>query len=210
MLKPASMTFEQIAAVPQAAVVALQGLRDKGHIRAGQRVLINGAGGGTGTFAIQIAKSLGAHVTGVDRTSKLELMRSIGADHVIDYTKEDPVRARKGQRYDLVLDLVAHRSIFSWNRALNPMGKYVLVGGSMTQLLLTFFMGPLFSIIGGKKMGVLAAKQNKREDLVHIQDLIESGRVEPIIDRQFRLSEVPEALRYLGEGCALGKVVITM
>ena len=208
MVKPASMTFEEIAAVPQAAVVALQGLRDKGQIQAGQKVLINGAGGGAGTFAVQIAKSFGAEVTGVDRTSKLALMRSIGADHVIDYTQED--FARSGQRYDLILDLVAHRSIFDWRRALSPRGHYVLVGGSVARLFQTLFLGPWFSMIGNKKMGMLAAEQNKKEDLAYIQELFESGKVRPVIDRHFPLSEVPEALRYLGEGHALGKVVITI
>ena len=208
MVKPASMTFEQIAAVPQAAVVALQGLRDKGQIEAGQKVLINGAGGGAGTFAVQIAKSVGAEVTEVDRTSKLELMRSIGADHVIDYTQED--FARNEQRYDLILDLVAHRSIFDWRRALSPQGNYVLVGGSVARIFQTLLLGPCFSMIGNKKMGILAAEQNKKEDLVYIQQLLESGKIRPVIDRHFPLSEVPEALRYLGEGHALGKVVITV
>lgn len=207
-LKPASMTFEQIAAVPQAAVVALQGLRDKGQIQDGQKVLINGAGGGAGTFAIQIAKAFGAEVTGVDRTSKLDLMRSIGADHVIDFTREDFLEI--GKRYDLILDLVARRSIFDWSRALSSEGSYVLVGGSVPRLLQTLFLGPLFSIVGKKKMGVLAAEQNKKDDLVCIQELIESGKVRPVIGRRFPLSEVAEALRHLGAGEALGNVVITI
>ena len=208
MLKPANMTFEQIAAVPQAAVVALQGLRDKGQIQDGQKVLINGAGGGAGTFALQIAKSFGAEVTGVDRTSKLDLMRSIGADHVIDYTQED--FAQNGQRYDLILDFVARRSIFDVRRALSPEGNYVMVGGSVPRLLEALFLGGLLSMVGNKKMGVLAAKQNKKEDLVYVQELIESGKVRTVIDRQFPLSEASEALRYVGEGHALGKVVITI
>ena len=135
-------------------------------------------------------------------------MRSIGADHVIDYTRED--FAKNGKSYDLILDLVAHRSIFDWNRALNPKGNYVLVGGSMFRLFQTLFLGPWFSIVGNKKMGMLVAKLNKKEDLVCIQELFEAGKVRPVIDRHFPLSAVPEALRYLGEGHALGNVVITM
>ena len=206
-LKPANMTFEEAAAIPQAAVVALQGLRDKGRIRSGQKVLINGAGGGSGTFAVQIAKLFGAEVTGVDSSMKLEMMRSIGADHVIDYVEED--FTRNGQRYDLILDLVAHHSIFDCKRALSPKGIYVLVGGSMSRILQAVFLGPLISIAGGKKMGVLAWKANT-SDLVLMTELFEAGKVVPVIDRRYPLSEVPQALQYLGEGRAKGKVVITL
>jgi len=207
MMKPASMTFEEAAAVPQAGVVALQGLRDKGQIQPGQKVLINGAGGGAGTFAVQIAKSFGAEVTGVDSTRKLDMMRSIGADHVIDYTQED--FTQNGQRYDLILDFVAYRSIFDYKRALNPKGIYVMVGGSMARIFQTLFLGPWISMAGSKKMGILAWKSNTN-DLVFMKELFEAGKVVPVIDRRYPLSEVAEALRYLGEGYARGKVVITL
>ncbi|MDL2124616.1 MAG: NAD(P)-dependent alcohol dehydrogenase [Deltaproteobacteria bacterium] len=206
ILKPASMTFEEAAAVPQAAGVALQGLRDKGQIQPGQKVLINGAGGGAGSFAVQIAKLFGAEVTGVDSTRKLDMMRSIGADQVIDYTQED--FTQNGQRYDLILDLVAYHSIFDYKRALSPKGVYVMVGGSMSHIFQTLFFGSWIFMTGRKKMGILGAKPNK--DLAFIIELIESGKVIPVIDRQYPLSEVPEALRYLGEGHAKGKVVITV
>ncbi len=206
MLKPASMTFEQAAAVPQAAVVALQGLRDKGQIQPGQKVLINGAGGGAGTFAVQMAKSFGAEVTGVDSTEKLDMMRSIGADQVIDYTQED--FTQNGQRYDLILDLVATHSIFDYKRALSPKGIYVMVGGSMARIFQVLLLGPWISLTGSKKMGILAAKPNK--DLDIIKELFEAGKVVPVIDRHYRLSEVAEALRYLGEGHAQGKVIIAL
>ena len=206
MLKPASMTFEQAAAVPQAALVALQGLRDKGKIQPGHKVLINGAGGGSGTFAVQIAKLLGAEVTGVDSTGKLDLMRSIGADHVIDYTQED--YTRNGQHYDLILDFVAFRSIFDTKRALSPKGTYVLVGGPLARIFQVLFLGPWISLTEGKKMGVLGAKPNKH--LAYMTGLIEAGKIVPVIDRRYPLNEVPEALRYLGGGHTKGKVVITL
>jgi len=206
VLKPASMTFEEAAAVPQAALLALQGLRDKGQIQPGQKVLINGAGGGAGTFAVQIAKSFGAEVTGVDSTSKLDMMRSIGADQVIDYTQED--FTKNGQRYDLILDFAAHHSIFDYKRALSPRGIYVMVGGSMARIFQALFLGPWISMTGSKKMGILALKPNK--DLAFMKELLEAGKVIPVIDRHYPLSEVAEALRYFGEGRAKGKVVITM
>jgi len=205
-LKPASMTFEEAAAVPQAAVLALQGLRDKGQIQPGQKVLINGAGGGAGTFAVQIAKSFGAEVTGVDSTSKLDMMRSIGADQVIDYTKED--FTKNGQRYDLILDFAAYHSIFDYKRALSPKGIYVMVGGSMALMFQVLFLGLLISMTGSKKMGILAHKPNK--DLAFMKELFEAGKVVPVIDKRYPLSEVPQALRYFGEGHAQGKVVITL
>jgi len=208
-LKPASMTFEEAAAFPQAAVLALQHLRDKRQIEPGQKVLINGAGGGVGTFAVQIAKYFGAEVTGVDSTRKLDMLRSIGADHVIDYTQEDFTKS--GQRYDLILDVVAYRSIFTCKRALGPKGIYVFVGGSTAAIFQAFFLGPLISMTGSKKMGVVYTQRpNKKEDLVFIKELFEAGKVVPVIDRRYPLSEVPVALRYLEEGHALGKVVITM
>ena len=205
-LKPASMPFEEAASLPQAAVVAIQGLRDKGRIQAGQKVLINGAGGGAGSFAVQIAKSFGAEVTGVDSTSKLDLMRSLGADQVIDYTQEG--YSKTGQYYDLILDLVGSRSIFDNKRALSPRGIYVMVGGSMARIFQGLLVGAWISMTGSKKMGILGAKANK--DLDFLIALLETGKVKPIIDRSYPLSEVPAALRYLGEGQARGKVVITV
>jgi len=206
MLKPAKMTFEEAAAVPQAALLALQGLRDKGQIQPGQNVLINGAGGGVGTFAVQIAKSFGAEVTGVDSTRKLDMMRSIGADQVIDYMQEDFTQI--GQRYDLILDVVASRSIFAYKRALSPTGRYVMVGGSMAAIFQAVLLGPWISMTGRKKLGLLIYKQNK--DLVVMKELFEASKVVPVIDRRYTLSEVAEALRYFGEGHAKGKVVITV
>ena len=206
-LKSASMTFEQVAAVPQAAILALQGLRDKGQIQPGQKVLINGGGGGVGTFAVQIAKSFGADVTGVDSTKKLDMMRSIGADLVIDYTQED--FTKNGQRYDLILNVAAYGSIFDYRRALSPKGIYVMTGGSVARIFQTGLLGPWISMTGSKKMGSLMHKPNNR-DLVFMNELLEAGKITPVIDRRYPLSEVAEALRYFGEGHAQGKVVITV
>lgn len=206
VLKPANITFEQAAAVPESAVVALQGLRDSGHIKSGQKVLIYGASGGIGTFAVQIAKSFGAEVTGVCSTRNLELVRSIGADLVVDYTKED--FAQKGQQYDLILATAGYRSIFDYRRALRPGGNYVATGGSMAQIFQPMFLGPWLST-KGRKMSSLAMKPNKG-DLAFIRELIETGRVVPVIDKCFLLSELPEALRYYGEGHSRGKVVIVV
>jgi NADPH:quinone reductase-like Zn-dependent oxidoreductase len=207
-LKPASMTWEEAAAYPQAAVLALQYLRGKRPIQPGQKVLINGAGGGVGTFAVQIAKYLGAEVTGVDSTKKLDMLRSIGADHVIDYTKEDFTKS--GQRYDLIFDVVARRSIFAYKRALNPEGICVFVGGSTATIFQALLLGPLISRTGSQKMGIVMWKPNKEEDLAFLGELSEAGKVVPVIDRSYPLSEVPEALRYLDEEPHLGKIVITM
>jgi NADPH:quinone reductase-like Zn-dependent oxidoreductase len=207
-LKPASMTFEEAAAYPQAAVLALQNLRNKRPIQPGQKVLINGAGGGVGTFAVQIAKYFGAEVTGVDSTMKLDMLRSIGADQVIDYTQEDYTKS--GQRYELILDVVAYHSIFEYKRALSPKGIFVYVGGSTAAIFQALFLGPLISRTGSKKMGVVMWKPNKKEDLDFLKELYEAGKVVPVIDRRYPLSEVPEALRYLEEGHARGKVVITV
>ncbi|MFC1865002.1 NAD(P)-dependent alcohol dehydrogenase [Chloroflexota bacterium] len=207
-LKPASMAFEEAAAVPTAAVVALQNLRDKRPIQPGQKVLINGAGGGAGTFAVQLAKYFGAEVTGVDSTRKLDMLRSIGADHVIDYTKED--FTKNGQHYDLILDVVVHRSIFDYKRALSHKGICVFVGGSMARVFLNTLLGPLVSMMGSKKMGLVPWKPNKKEDLDFLKELLEAGKVVPVIDKRYPLSEVPEAFRYLEEGHAQGKLVITL
>jgi NADPH:quinone reductase-like Zn-dependent oxidoreductase len=207
-LKPASMTWEEAATYPHSAIISLQSLRDKGQIQRGQKVLINGAGGGMGTFAVQIAKFYGAEVTGVDSTRKVDMLRSIGADHVIDYTKEDFTKS--GQRYDLIYDVVAHRSVFDYRRALSPEGVYVFVGGSFATTLQVVFLGALISRMGSKRIGINAWEPNNREDLALLAELYETGKVVPVIDRYYPLSEVPEALRYLEEGRALGKVVITV
>jgi len=207
-LKPASMTFEQAATYPQAAIISLQTLRDKGLVQPGQKVLINGAGGGMGTFAVQIAKYYGAEVTGVDNTRKLDMLRSIGADHVVDYTQEDYTKS--GQRYDLILDVVAYRSIFAYWRALSPEGMFFIIGGSLDTFLQVVILGTLISRIGSKKIGLNAYDSNNKKDLAFLEELFEVGKVVPVIDRSYPLSEVPEALRYLEGGHALGKVVITM
>ena len=205
-LKPVSMSFEEAAAIPQAGALALQSVYDKAQIQSGQKVLINGAGGGAGTFAVQIAKSLGAEVTGVDSTRKLNMMRSIGADHVIDYTQED--FTKNGQCYDLIIDNAAHHSIFDYKRALSPKGIYVMLGGSTARIFQIMFLGPLISMTGSKKLGILMLKPNK--DLAFMKELFETGKVKPVIDRRYPLSEVAEALRYFGEGHTKGKVVITL
>jgi len=208
-LKPAKMTFEQAAAVPLAAFTALQGLRDKGQIQQGQKVLINGASGGVGTFAVQIAKSYGTEVTGVCSTRNLEMVRSIGADHVIDYTQEDFTQT--GRRYDLILDAVGNRSVPDFQRALSPNGICSVAGfTTLSRLFQVMVLGAWVSKTGSKKIGLMeTAKANKR-DLVVIKELLEAGKVVPVIDRTYPLSEVPEAIRYLETGHARGKVVITL
>ncbi len=208
-LKPARMTFEEAATIPQSAILALQGLRGKRRIQPGHKVLINGAGGNVGPFAVQIAKHLGAEVTGVDSTGKLDMVRSVGADHVIDYTRED--FTVNGQRYDYVLDAAARRSIFDCSRALNPGGVYVLLGGSTRPALQAALLGPLISIAGSKKMGVMWWwRPFKQEDVAFLNELIEAGALAAVIDRRFPLSAAPEALRYLEEGRFRGKVVIAV
>ena len=206
-LKPSSMTFEQTAAVPEAGMTALQGLRDRGKIQSGQQVLINGASGGVGTFAVQIAKAFRAEVTGVCSTGKLELVRSIGADHVIDYTKEDFTQA--GKYYDLVLAVGGNNSIFDYLRVLKPGGIYLCAGGTAAQYFQALLLGPLISMFVTKTLGAMLGNPS-REDYVFLTDLIESGKVAPVIDRIYPLSEVPEALRYYGEGKAQGKIIITV
>ena len=205
-LKPASLTFEQAAAIPQAGGIAVQGIRNKGQVQPGHKVLINGAGGG-GTFAIQLAKYYGAEVTGVDNTGKLDLMRSVGADHVIDYTREDFTKS--GKEYDLILDVIAHRSAFAYPRALKPNGTYFFVGGSVATLFQILLLGPWIKRRTGKNVRLLAVQPN-RKDLIFITELCEAGKIVPMIDRTYPLSQVPDALRYLGEGRARGKVVITV
>ena len=203
VLKPADLTFEDAAAVPMAALTALQGLRDLGKIQAGQKVLINGASGGVGTFAVQIAKAFGAEVTGVCSTTKMDLVRSLGADRIIDYTRDDITE--KGQKYDLIFDVAAFRSILKYRRILSSGGIYVLAGGSMARIFQ--LMGA--SMTGAKNMKLIVAKVSQK-DLLSLIDLIGAGRVRPIIDRRYPLAETAEALRYLEEGHARGKVVITV
>lgn len=210
VLKPANLTFEQAAAVPMAGFTALQGLRDKGQIQPGQRVLINGAAGGVGTFAVQIAKAFGAHVTGVCSTRNVDMVRSIGADQVVDYTQEDFTRS--GQRYDLILDVAGNRSVSDVRRVLGSNGILVVVGGPKGR-----WLGPLIRMLEAlvlsrfvsQRMVPFLSKRSK-DDLIFLKELIEAGKVTPVIDRTYPLSETPEAIRYLEEGHAQGKVVITV
>ena len=204
--KPASMSFEEAAAVPVGANTALQGLRDKGQIQPGQEVLINGASGGVGTFAVQIAKSFGANVTGVCSTSKMDMVRSLGADHVIDYTREDFTKS--GQHYDLILDIVANHSISDYNRLLTPKGIYVLAGFTFTALIRIGLLGPRLSRTG-KQFLVLSSLPDS-ENLVYLGKLCEAGTIAPLIERRYPLSEVADALRYYEEGHAQGKLVINV
>ena len=206
-LKPANLSFEQAAAVPVAALTALQGLRDKGNIQPGQKVLINGASGGVGTFAVQIAKAFGAEVTAVCSTRNLDMVRSIGADHVIDYTKED--FTRNGQRYDLILAANGYHPISDYLRALSPEGIYVVAGGSMLQLFQAARQGRRTSKTGSQKTYVVSLVQSQK-DLVFMKELLESGKVVPVIDGCYPLSKTAEALRYFEKVHAQGKVVITV
>jgi NADPH:quinone reductase-like Zn-dependent oxidoreductase len=206
-LKPANLSFEDAAAVPVAAITALQGLRDKGRIQPGHKVLVDGASGGVGTFAVQIAKSFGAEVTAVCSTRNLDTARSIGADHVIDYTREDFTQS--GQRYDLIVGANAHHSIFDYRRALSPDGIYVVVGGGLARIFQAMLLAPLLSLIGSKKTRFFIANINQK-DLVLLKDLLEAGKVVPVIDRRYPLSDAAEALRYLEEGHAQGKIVLTV
>lgn len=212
VLKPANVTFEQAAAVPVAALSALQSLRDKGQIQQGQKVLINGAAGGVGTFAVQIAKVFGANVTGVCSTRNVAMVRSIGADQVIDYTREDFTRT--GQGYDLILDIIGNHSFSDLRRALTSAGRVVLVGGRDTGRWLGGLTGVLRAVVlsrfASQKVLPFLASLKTENDLKVLRDLLGDGKVTPVIDRRYRLSEVPEAIRYLEEGHARGKVVITM
>lgn len=206
-LKPASLSFEEAAAIPQAGVIALNGIRKKGQVQPGQKVLINGAGGCGGTFAIQLAKLHGAEVTAVDNAGKLEFMRSLGADHVIDYARED--FTKNGIQYDLILDLIAHRSVFACKCALAPNGVYLFVGGSTAVIFQVLLFGRGIKRKTGKNIGILMVPQN-RKDLISITQLCEEGKVIPVIDRRYPISETPAAMRYLTEGHAKGKIVITV
>jgi len=210
VLKPANLTFEQAAAVPVVAFTSLQGLRDKGRIQPGHKVLINGAAGGVGTFAVQIAKSFGAHVTGVCSTRNVEMVRSIGADYVIDYTQEDYTQS--GQRYDLIFDTVGNHSLSDNRRVLGSKGALVMAGGP-TDSLLGILLPPLRALVMSRFVSqtlVPFLARRRKEDLIIMQELLEAGKVTPVIDRTYPLSEVSEAVRYLEEGHARGKVVITL
>jgi NADPH:quinone reductase-like Zn-dependent oxidoreductase len=209
--KPATLSFEQAAAVPVSGCTALQAVRDRGNVRPGQRVLIIGAGGGVGTFAVQLVKAYGAEVTGVCSTTKTDLVRSIGADHVIDYTREDFADGRN--RYDVILDIAGNRSLSQLRGALTPKGTLVIVGGEeggrwlggIDRQLRALVLSPFV----GQKLGTWIATQPK-EDLEALRELLESGKVTPVVDKTFPLSEIPEAIRYLRNGRAHGKIVITV
>jgi NADPH:quinone reductase-like Zn-dependent oxidoreductase len=207
VLKPTNISFEQAATVPAAALTALQGLRDCGQIQPGQTVLINGASGGVGSFAVQIAQALGAEVTAVCSTHKIEMMRSIGADQIIDYTQADVTK--NGQQYDLILDAAAYRSVFDYAPILKPNGTYVLIGGSISRLFQVLLFGSVISRMMHRKVKCLMVKPN-RSDLVILKDLIESGRIVPFIDRTYNLSEVPTAIRHIEQRQVRGKVAISV
>lgn len=207
VLKPASVSFETAAAVPVAALTALQGLRNHGQIQAGQKVLINGASGGVGTFAVQIAKYFGAEVTAVCSPHNLDMARSLEADHVIDYTKED--FSRTGVRYDLIVAVNGNHPIRDYLRALRPGGTYVALGGSLTQIFQGLLLGPVISRLGRKHVRTFIAKMNQ-PDLLLLKELLEAGKVAPVIEKCYPLSETPDAIRYLAKGHARGKVVITV
>lgn len=212
-VKPANVTFEQAASVPIAAITALQGVRDKGKVQPGQKVLINGASGGVGTFAVQIAKSFGADVTGICSTKNLDMVRSLGADHVIDYTKEDFTKG--AERYDVIIDNVGNHSLLDCRRALKPHGIYVMIGGGSAndQGLIGPLINPLKAMLlspfVSQKMGMFLAELN-HDDLAFLADLMQSGKMKPVIDRSYKLNDLPDAIRYLEQGHARGKVVITV
>jgi len=206
--KPANVSFEDAATLAEAGITALQGIRDRGQISSGQKVLINGASGGVGMFAVQIAKTFGAEVTGVSSTSKMEMVRSIGADHVIDYTREDFTKSE--QRYDLIFAAGGYHPILDYKRALSPTGIYICAGGSMAQYFQALLIGPLVSMSGSKKLGSIGLARPNQKDLDFLIKLVETGKVVPFIDRRYPLSETAEALRHYGEGHSKGKVVITV
>ena len=208
-LKPSNISFEEAAATPMAALTALQGLRDKGKIQPGQKVLVNGASGGVGTFAVQIAKNFGAEVTGVCSTRNLDMARSIGADHVIDYTKED--FSKNGQKYDLIFDVAANRSVFAYKRVLAPKGKYVLAGfSSMFQMIHILLLGPQLAKADNQEIGMMGMASTNNADLTFISGLLESRKVVPVIDKTYPLNETAQALRHFEEEHARGKIIITV
>jgi NADPH:quinone reductase-like Zn-dependent oxidoreductase len=204
---PTGLELEVAACLPQAGAIALQGIVSIGSVQSGQRVLINGAGGGSGMYAIQLAKLHGAEVTGVDNAAKVDFMRGVGADHVIDYATTDFTRT--GKTYDLILDLVAHRSVADYRRALADNGRYLYVGGSTSTLLRVLLLGPILGRRGGRRVSLLAVRQGVHR-LGPLVDLCLAGKIRTFVDRRFTLAEAPDALRYLGDGLARGKVVITI
>lgn len=206
-MKPTNLSFEQAAAIPMAGITALQGLRDAGKVQAGQKVLINGASGGVGTFAVQIAKALGAEVTAVCSTGKVEMVRSLGADYVIDYKKEDFTLG--SEKYDLIVAANGYHTLWQYRRVLRPHGIYVMIGGTNAQIFQALLLGPLLSMMGRQQFKTVVAKPN-RADLDLMRALVEEGKVTPMIDRRYPLSEVAEAIRYLERGHAQGKVVINV
>jgi NADPH:quinone reductase-like Zn-dependent oxidoreductase len=206
-LKPHNLSFEEAAAVPLAGITALQAVRDKAGVRAGQKVMINGASGGVGSFAVQIAKALGAEVTAVCSTRNIEMVRSLGADQVIDYTQED--FTQRAERYEVIVAVNGDLPLATYARMLRPKGTYVVAGGSMRQIFQGMLLGPLYSLTSGKKFGNVMAKANQK-DLIALADLLRVHKVRPVIDRCFPLSEAANAFRYLGEGHARGKVVVTV
>jgi NADPH:quinone reductase-like Zn-dependent oxidoreductase len=210
VMKPANLKFEEAAAVPMAALTALQGLRDKGHIRQGQKVLINGASGGVGTFAVQLAKTYGAEVTGVCTTTKMHMVHSIGADRVVDYTRKDITK--NGQSFDLIFDIAAYRSVSDYKKILNTGGKYIMAGGAVKmifQLIMLAAMRFFFGSKSGRKMGFMIAKIS-RADLLLLKELLETYKIKPVIDRSFPLHEAASALRYFEDGHTCGKIIITI
>src|ERR1039457_6936411 len=211
VIKPDNLTYEQAASAPVAALTALQGLRDKARIQPGDKVLINGAAGGVGTFAVQIAKSFGADVTGVCSTRNVEMVRSIGADQVIDYTQEDFTKS--GQRYDLIFDCVGNHSLSACRRVLNPRGIYIAVGGPSGRWMIGPLAGAIIALVLSRFMRqklVMVLMRRSKEDLTIMHALMKAGKVTPVIDKHYRLSEVPDAIGYLEEGHARGKIVITL
>jgi len=206
--KPANRSYEQAAAVPVAALTALQGLRDAGGIRPGQKVLIQGASGGVGTFGVQLAKLFGAEVTAVCSTRNLKVASSIGADHVVDYTREDFTRSQ--QRYDLIFAANGYHPLSAYKRALSPQGIYVCAGGTLPQFFQAILLGSWMSRNGGKKLGTMGIAKVNREDLAHLAELLEGGKIIPVIDQSYPLREIAEAFRHVEEKHAQGKVVITM
>lgn len=212
VLKPANISYEQAASVPTSAITALQGLRDTGHIQPGQKVLINGASGGVGTFAVQIAKSFGAEVTAVCGTHHLDTANSIGADHVFDYTKEDFTRS--GQQYDLILAVNGYHPLSAYRRVMAPTGTYIFVGASSSHVMRAFieiaFLGPMISRSGGQKFVSMGIAKINQKDFLVLKDLLQSGKIVPVIDRRYPLSHTADALRYIGEGHVGGKIIITM
>lgn len=205
VLKPQNVSFEDAASVPQAAFVGVQALRDKGNIKSGHRVLINGASGGVGTFAVQIAKSFGADVTGVCSTSNLEMVKFIGADRVIDYKKESFLNS--GEKYDLIIGANGNQSILKYRKALEPSGTYIATGGSMKQIFQAMLLGPLISMFGNRKLTNLYSTPSK-ELLLYLSNLLEEGKLKPVIDKTYPLSKTADAFRYCEKGHAKGKVVI--